>query len=160
MDLFDKADYEGQDKVIPTLEAIFSGCTDLNIVQHYDDKCGVDLHMTATTENTEAYYAIECKDRKMEHTRYADDGYIIEDKKIRSLMAEHKKGYKPIFLNSFSDGHIVIWDLSKIDFDECGCTGERTFFRTEVTRGNSGIEVKNKITLKNSQAVWIGKMAS
>ena len=67
-------------------------------------------------------------------------------------------GYRPIYLNSFNDNYIICWDLSKLDFGECGETGEIEFFKTEVTRGQTGKEKKNKTTLKNSQAVCITKM--
>lgn len=158
MDIFDSTDMNGQSRILPTIKALFSGCT-LQIEQHYEDKCGVDMYITATTKSgKEVWYAIECKDRKMTHTKYKDDGYIIEDHKMKELMKAANKGYRPIYLNSFSDNYIICWDLSKLDFGECGETGEIEFFKTEVTRGQTGKEKKNKTTLKNSQAVCITKM--
>ena len=94
----------------------------------------------------------------MSHTKYQDSGYIIEDKKIKELMKAANKGYRPLYLNSFNDDYIIIWNLNNIDFGECGETGEIEFFKTEVTRGQTGKEKKNKTTLKNSQAVCITKM--
>lgn len=158
MDLFNDADKYGQSRILPTIKALFSGCT-LQIEQHYEDKGGIDMYLTATTKSgKEVLYSIECKDRKMSHTKYQYDGYIIEDKKIKSLLKAHKMGYRPIYLNSFNDNYIICWDLSKLDFGECGETGEIEFFKTEVTRGQTGKEKKNKTTLKNSQAVCITKM--
>ena len=158
MDLFAYADKQGQSRILPTIKALFSGCT-LQIEQHYEDKGGIDMYLTATTKSgKEVCYAIESKDRKMTHTKYQYDGYIIEDKKIKSLLKAHKMGYRPIYLNSFNDNYIICWDLSKLDFGECGETGEIEFFKTEVTRGQTGKEKKNKTTLKNSQAVCITKM--
>ena len=158
MDIFDSTDMHGQSRILPTLKAVFSGCT-LQIEQHFDDKNPIDIYVTATTKSgKEVLYAIECKNRKMTHTKYKDDGYIIEEKKIKSLLAAHKMGYRPIYLNSFTDNYIICWDLSKLDFGECGETGEIEFFKTEVTRGQTGKEKKNKTTLKNSQAVYIAKM--
>ena len=155
---FNDADKYGQSRILPTIKALFSGCK-LQIEQHFDDTNPIDIYMTATTKNNkEVYYAIECKDRKMSYTKYKDDGYIIEDKKIKSLLKAHKMGYRPIYLNSFSDNYVICWDLSKLDFGECGETGEIEFFKTEVTRGQTGKEKKNKTTLKNSQAVCITKM--
>lgn len=158
MDIFDSTDMHGQSRILPTIKALFSGCT-LNIERHFDDKNPIDIYVTATTKSgKEVYYAIECKDRKMTHTKYKDDGYIIEDKKIKELMKAANKGYRPLYLNSFNDDYIIIWNLNKLDFTECGETGEIEFFKTEVTRGQTGKEKKNKTTLKNSQAVYIAKM--
>ena len=158
MDLFAYADKQGQSRILPTIKALFSGCT-LQIEQHYEDKGCIDMYLTATTKNNkEVWYAIEFKDRKMSHTKYQYDGYIIEDKKIKSLLKAANKGYRPIYINSFSDNYLIWWELSKLDFGECGETGEIEFFKTEVTRGQSGKEKKNKTTLKNSQAVCITKM--
>lgn len=158
MDKFNDADMHGQDRILPTLKAVFSGCT-LNIERHFDDKNPIDIYVTATTKSgKEVLYAIECKDRKMTHTKYKDDGYIIEDKKINELMKAANKGYRPLYLNSFNDDYVIIWNLNNIDFGECGETGEIEFFKTEVTRGQTGKEKKNKTTLKNSQAVYIAKM--
>ena len=155
---FNDADKYGQDKVMNTITTLLSGCT-LQIEQHFNDTNPIDIYITATTKSgKEVWYAIECKDRKMNHTKYQYDGYIIEDKKIKSLLKAHKMGYRPIYLNSFNDNYIICWDLSKLDFGECGETGEIEFFKTEVTRGQTGKEKKNKTTLKNSQAVCITKM--
>ena len=158
MDIFDSTDMHGQSRILPTIKALFSGCT-LQIEQHYEDKGGIDMYLTATTKSgKEVYYAIECKDRKMPHTKYQYDGYIIEDHKIKELMKAANKGYRPLYLNSFNDDYVIIWNLNNIDFGECGETGEIEFFKTEVTRGQTGKEKKNKTTLKNSQAVCITKM--
>ena len=158
MDLFNEADKYGQDKVMNTITTLLSGCT-LQIEQHFNDTNPIDIYITATTKSgKEVWYAIECKDRKMSHTKYQYDGYIIEDHKMKELMKAANKGYRPIYLNSFSDNYIICWDLSKLDFGECGETGEIEFFKTEVTRGQTGKEKKNKTTLKNSQAVYIAKM--
>ena len=144
MDLFNDADKYGQSRILPTIKALFSGCT-LQIEQHFDDTNPIDIYLTATTKSgKEVLYSIECKDRKMTHTK--------------SLLKAHKMGYRPIYLNSFNDNYIICWDLSKLDFGECGETGEIEFFKTEVTRGQTGKEKKNKTTLKNSQAVCITKM--
>ena len=65
MDIFDSTDMHGQSRILPTIKALFSGCT-LQIEQHYEDKGGVDIYITATTKSgKEVWYAIECKDRKM-----------------------------------------------------------------------------------------------
>ena len=159
MNLFNEADCYGQTKIMPTLKAMFSGATSLQVEQHFNDTNSIDIYVTATTKNhKEIWYAIECKDRKMTHTRYAEDGYIIEDWKVKELLKAHKDGYKPIYLNSFSDNYIICWDLSKIDFSKCGETGEKQFHKTTVMKNDNDLYTKNKITLKNSQSVWLGKM--
>jgi hypothetical protein len=94
----------------------------------------------------------------MSHTKYAEDGYIIEDHKVKELLKASEKGYKPIYLNSFSDDYIVVWNLNNIDFTKCGETGEKQFHRTTVLKNDFDLYSKNKITLKNSQSEWIGKM--
>ena len=158
MNKFDEADYFGQKKILPTLKQMFSGCT-LQIDQHFDDKNSVDIYITATTKNNkEVWYAIECKDRKMTHNKYKDEGYIIEDWKVKELLNASSKGYRPIYLNSFSDDYIVVWNLNNIDFSKCGETGEKQFHRTTVMKNDFDLYSKNKITLKNSQAECIIKM--
>lgn len=158
MDVFNKADFEGQSKVIPTLKNLFSGCT-LNIEQHYNTKNPVDIYITATTKNnTEHYYAIECKHRNFAHTKFEKYGYIIEHHKVKELMKESQRGYKPIYLNSFNDGYMLIWNLEEIDFNECGETGELTFKKTTVLKDETRTYKLNKITLMKNQCVWRGKM--
>lgn len=158
MDKFAEADNFGQTKILPTLKQMFSACT-LTIDQHFDDKNSIDIYITATTKNNkEVWYAIECKDRKMSHTKYENEGYIIEDWKVKELLNASSKGYKPIYLNSFSDDYIVVWNLDKIDFSKCGETGLKQFHRTTVMKNDFDLYSKNKITLKNSQSEWIGKI--
>ena len=95
MDMFNEADKYGQSRILPTIKALFSGCT-LNIERHFDDKNPIDIYVTATTKSgKEVWYAIECKDRKMSHTKYKDEGYIIEDHKMKELMKAANKGYRP-----------------------------------------------------------------
>lgn len=158
MTLFNEADEYGQTKIMPTIQALFSACT-LTVEQHFDDTSSIDIYITATTKsNKEIYYAIECKDRKMNHTKYGEEGYIIEDKKVKELMKAAAQGYKPIYLNSFSDDYIIIWNLNNIDFNACGETGMKQFHRTTVMKNNNDLYCKNKITLRNNQAQWLGRM--
>ena len=155
---FNDADKYGQDKVMNTITTLLSGCT-LQIEQHFNDTNPIDIYITATTKSRkEVYYAIECKDRKMPHTKYQDSGYIIEDHKMKELMKAANKGYRPLYLNSFNDGYVIIWNLNKIDLNECGETGEKQFHRTTVKKSNNDLYTKNKITLKNNQAEWIGQI--
>lgn len=155
---FNDADKYGQDKVMNTITTLLSGCT-LQIEQHFNDTNPIDIYITATTKSgKEVWYAIECKDRKMAHTKYQDEGYIIENHKIKELMKAANKGYRPLYLNSFNDDYIIIWNLNNIDLNECGETGEKQFHRTTVKKSNNDLYTKNKITLKNKQAEWIGRI--
>lgn len=155
-----EADYRGQQKVIPTLEKIFEPYfTTISIDPHFDDYSSIDIYMYGTKQdNTSIKYAIECKDRNMEHTAYAEEGYILEDHKKNKLMEARDMGYRPIYINTFTDDYMVVWNLDKIDFSECGTTGEKKWSQTTVYKGIDPTYKKNKITLKNSQAQWIGKI--
>lgn len=154
------ADYKGQQKAIPALQHLFEPYfTTLTIDPHFDDYSSIDLYMYGTLpNNTQIKYAIECKDRNMEHTAYAEEGYIIEDFKKEKLLKAAEEGYRPIYLNTFTDDYMVVWDLNKVDFTQCGETGEKTYHRTNVMKESDPTYKKNKTTLKNSQAQWIGRM--
>lgn len=116
MDIFEKTDKKGQEKVIPILYALFSGAS-IEIEQHWEDKGAVDILMTATTSNGNIrLYAIECKDRDFKHnTQFKDGGWILEKKKYYDLMDLYLKGYKPLYFNTFNDNTFIIWDVSKIN---------------------------------------------
>ena len=64
---YNEADKRGQQKVIPQLQRIFSGCT-LTIEPHYLDCSPIDIYVTSITPTTKVItYAIECKDREYRH---------------------------------------------------------------------------------------------
>ena len=159
MNLFHKADKAGQKKVKDTIKVLFSGCT-LTRDEHIEDSGYIDIYITATTAtNTSITYAIEAKDRDMPHTKYAEEGYILEDWKKKKLEEASKQGYRPLYINTFTDNKMIVWNLNKIDYSKCGETGERIFHKTTVMKSNNDLYKKNKITLKNSQAVWIGDIS-
>lgn len=150
MNKFNEADKIGQEKILPTLKYLFRKCN-LNIDQHIDDCGHIDIYFTATTKNgTEYYYAVECKHRRMPHTRY--DNYILEKNKEKYLMEDSK--YKPLYLNSFDDGWIIIWDLSKNNQIEK--LGEKVYNKYTVVESEKYVENKN--ALKVSDAVCVTKM--
>ena len=154
--LFHNADKAGQAKVIPTLKNIFSAFT-LTIDAHTDDYGGIDLYFTATTTNGHQYiYCAECKDRVMPHYTFGEEGYILEQHKKKKLEKASEQGYKPLYINTFTDNKMIVWDLSKINYNECGTTGNKTFHNTTVTKNDNELHQANKLTLKNCQAVWIG----
>lgn len=157
-----EADYKGQQKVIKALHQIFDGYfTSMTIDPHFDDYSPIDIYMSGTLpNNTEIKYAIETKDRNMEHTAYAEEGYILEDHKKTKLEEAAKDGYRPIYINTFTDDYLIAWDISKVNFDECGTTGKKKWSQTTVYKGIDPTYTKNKITLKNSQAQWIGLIKS
>lgn len=151
MDIYDKADYDGQLKAVEQLKKIFSGAT-LTIEQHFDDKANIDLYVTATTENTISTYAIECKDRQYTHT-YSNE-WFIEYSKYKRLMESKDDGYKPIYLNTFKDDYIAIWNVnvSKPVWEE------KELRKTTVE--DTGVKKKlvGKLQLKDS--VYQGKFKS
>lgn len=154
MNVFNQTDKIGQDKAVHCINRVFSAST-LNIEQHYQDSNPVDIYVTATTRNgNERYYSFECKDRQMNHTKYADSGYLIEQRKIDSLLKESERGYTPIYLNTFNDGYCICWDLSKINFNECD---ELDKPLPKTTVADTTKSKKNNRLLKNNQAVFIGK---
>lgn len=129
-EIFYKTDEYGQSKVIPQLKSIFSACT-LTFDQHYDDSCVVDIFFTATTSSGIEYkYAAECKDRWYKHS-FSDDWYI-EQKKFNNLMKVREDGYKPLYINTYEDDWINIWDITK-----CTVTEEHKTLKksTVVDRG-------------------------
>ena len=128
MDIFSCVDAYGQNKALNIIKDIFSGYT-LNIEQHIEDKGRVDILMTATTKNKEYYYAIECKDRYFPHNHY--DDMMIEVNKYNTLKDYSSLGYKPIYLNTFSDDTYLIWNLNTCVKKE----GYKTAKKTTVVEG-------------------------
>lgn len=112
-ELFHTADYAGQEKVVKILENVFSGCS-LNIEQHYDDY-DLDIYMTATTKNNIVHkYVYECKDREYPHTAFKtgkNAGWMISPYKYNKLLEASKRGYKPIYFNTFSDNTFCAWNI-------------------------------------------------
>lgn len=116
MDKFSEVDKRGQDKVIPIIDNVFKKCKDVKIEQHFADKGRVDLFVTATTHNDiTKTYAIECKDRWFPSDKYQE--CMLNPDKWGWLMAYKKLGYKPLFINTFSDNRYIIWDVSMKDWD-------------------------------------------
>ena len=113
MNIFNEIDKKGQTKVVDQLTKIFSAYT-LTIDQHYIDSSTVDIYVTASTSNNkEYYYVIEAKDRKYNHNQF--NSWIIEDDKKNELLL--KTNYKPLYINTFQDNWIGVWDLSQIKFE-------------------------------------------
>ena len=83
-------------------------------------------------------------------------GYIIEQHKKEYLINQTQYGYTPLYVNSFSDDYVVVWNLNKVDWSNCSTTGEKTF--KEKTVVDSEKYVDNKQTLKLEQAQWMGKL--
>ena len=162
---FQKADNYGRDKVINTLVKLLTPYLN-NIEIIYTgikDKEDIFIIGNNKKKNNIIKYCIECKDRKFEHTKYDNDemedeerGYIIEQHKKEYLISQSQLGYIPLYVNSFSDNYMVVWNLKKINWDECSTTGDKTF--KEKTVVDSEKYVDNKQTLKLEQAQWIGKL--
>lgn len=151
-DAYEKADAEGQNKVIPVIKDLFK--TELEFEQHVTDKGGIDVYFTASTLSDKYIYSMECKHRNYNHTRFAQEGYMIEDAKRDKLMNDYKKGYKPIYANTFDDGYIMFWDLSKIDCEALPQLDKEVPIKTLE---NKGKKKKDNKLLQYNDAVYIGK---
>ena len=162
---FQKADNYGRDKVITTLVTVLTPYLDNIEVTYTGIKDKEDIFIIGNNKKTNNIikYCIECKDRKFEHTKYDNDemkdeerGYIIEQHKKEYLITQSQYGMIPLYVNSFSDDYVVVWNLNKVDWDNCSTTGEKTF--KEKTVVDSEKYIDNKQTLKLEQAQWIGKL--
>lgn len=162
---FQKADNYGRDKVITTLVTVLTPYLDNIEVTYTGIKDKEDIFIIGNNKKTNNIikYCIECKDRKFEHTKYDNDemkdeerGYIIEQHKKEYLITQSQYGMIPLYVNSFSDDYVVVWNLNKVDWSNCSTTGEKTF--KEKTVVDSEKYVDNKQTLKLEQAQWIGKL--
>lgn len=162
---FQKADNYGRDKVITTLVTVLTPYLDNIEVTYTGIKDKEDIFIIGNNKKTNNIikYCIECKDRKFEHTKYDNDemkdeerGYIIEQHKKEYLITQSQYGMIPLYVNSFSDDYVVVWNLNKVDWDNCSTTGNKTF--KEKTVVDSEKYVDNKQTLKLEQAQWIGKL--
>lgn len=133
MDKFSAADQSGQEKVLKVLPQIFEKC---NIVytQHIEDKGRVDIELTATTSSgKEVKYAIECKDRTYKSDDY--DTWMLEWQKYLDLMKYEENGYRPIYINTFSDNKYLVWDVSKTPI-----------IRKSYTTNKTTVEDSGKVT--------------
>lgn len=158
MNEFSKADKYGRDKVKDRLLSLFSDyLSNVDLYYCEDDTSRSDIFVSGWSNNDKLItYCIECKDRKFEHKKYEEEGYIIEQPKKEYLITQSQYGMIPLYVNSFSDNYMVIWNLNKINWDDCGKTGEKTFETTTVKKGK--LYQDNKQTLKLKQAQWIGSI--
>ena len=148
---FNSVDAYGQEKVIKVLKDIFSR-NNPRFIQHIEDNGRVDIEMYVTDKNgNEVKYAIECKDRYMPDWRY--NSYIIEDGKIDALTTYSADGYKPLYINTFSNDMMYVWDISNIEYDMI--YGKEYHYKTVE---ESGTYRKDKKMVRKEDAVWVGKM--
>lgn len=113
MDIYIETDKNGQDKVVNQLSKIFDG-KELKFTQHYQDKQTVDINMTVKCPNGNVYvYNLEAKDRTYPHYHFSS--WVIEEAKWDELSKRDGKAY---YVNTFPDGWITFWDLSKINKEE------------------------------------------
>lgn len=148
MDIYDKADQQGQDKVMKFLPMLFSACT-ITCEQHFHDKSPVDIFVTATTQSGKiTTYAIECKDRKCSHNEYQD--YMIEEHKYNSIKQFANQGYRPIYLNTFSDDTFYAWNLNKSSIIR------KTYTTTKTTVEDNGKIRRDRILLPSSEICCSG----
>lgn len=115
LDKFQIKDYEGQLKASSILEDIFGNYEDVTIEYHILDRGRVDIFVVVNHKNTIHKYAIECKDRLFTSTTF--DTCMLNPDKWGWLIAYKKLGYRPLFLNTFTDNKYFIWDVSTYDWD-------------------------------------------
>lgn len=115
LDKFQKKDYEGQLKAAPVLSNLFSKYEDVTMEHHITDRGRIDIFLIVKHKGIEHKYAIECKDR--DFTSETFDTCMLNPDKWGWLMAYKKLGFKPLFLNTFTDNKYMIWDVSTSDWD-------------------------------------------
>lgn len=148
MDRFAAADKKGQAKLVDQLNKIFSGQT-ITIDQHYIDKETVDIYMTATTKSNISYfYVFETKDRKFDHNKYGD--CMLDVKKYEELI-KRKGKYKPMYVHTFQDDWLSIWDISKIDISKYE---PKTISRKRYTVVNSDKIDRKSYLIPRSECVY------
>lgn len=152
MDKFSVADQAGQEKVLKVLPQIFEKC-DIVYTQHIEDKGRVDIELTATTSNgNTCKYAIECKDRTYKADDY--DTWMLEWMKYNDLMKYEEQGYKPIYINTFSDNKYLVWNVSKTPIVRKSYTTDKT------TVENNGKVTRVRYMLPTSGCCYSGTIPS
>lgn len=148
MDKFTEKDMQGQEKVVDQLHKIFKNQT-LTVEQHYLDKSTVDICVTATTQSDISYeYIFEAKDRDYDHTRF--NTIILEIPKYESLMKRSDEG-KPMYVHTFSDDWITIWDVSKLkDLEK----KKKTMYLPKTTVEDRGKEWRDVYLISQEDAVY------
>ena len=153
MSLFTQADKAGRDKVINHINSKYPNRYRMEVkVGEYDS---TDIDVTGYTKSNEVWYTWECKDRCFPHTAFTGE-WVIEDKKIAALRGNtDRKGY---YVNTFSDGYMVIWDISGMSDEEIEGLPVKECTWKKTTVVDSGKEKKVKKLLPLSKAKIIEKM--
>lgn len=95
---------------------------------------------------TDKKYIIEIKCRNIDSTRY--DDFILDTAKHSFLMSEMVKGYTPLYVNFFTDGVFMVWDLSvKKSFREQITTSNRVHVNP-----NAGKKTLNRFFVNKADA--------
>lgn len=149
MNTFQQLDEYGQSKVIPELNNIFSGFS-MTYEQHVIDKGRIDIYFTAEKNGNKYDYASECKDRWYTHTQF--DEWFIEVDKYNELM---NSGKKPLYINTFKDDWLIIWDLQK-----CKTLKEEERWLDKSTVAKWRGKVKKKIYLLSTKEAVISQKLS
>ena len=159
---FFEADKRGQYKVLSTIcETLYksNSVKVLTFNLNYDNYSPIDIYIRVLTESDNMYsYAIECKDRNCKHTDFAEEGFLITTQKLMKLLEAAAEGYKPLYLNSFTDGYFVIWDLSKIKITDLGITRKKAFPKTTINNESHKVVEEQRLTLKLKDCVYCGKL--
>ena len=140
------------------IKAVFSACTCLVIQTPADPQSPIDMYLTASTESGSFTYAFELKERQYPYLsdRYGcegqDDGWVLEDWKIKNFKDAEAAGYQAVYVNFYPDDIIRIWNLSKAPegaLERRG--GNRTYHRHTVD-DEGGTYSKAKVELFNDWA--------
>ena len=88
-------------------------------IQEDDDYAGLDIYLTAITQERTAKAVIELKERgESAHTDCRL--WIVEPDKERKLEEARKQGYKPLYCYLWNDGVMAIWDIDTWDKEYIG----------------------------------------
>lgn len=153
MNLFEKADYDGRNKVINYINKEYPNRYRMVGTKAKDSS---DIMVTGYTSSGEVLQHWECKDRNNYHTDYNSE-WVIEDHKIKTLRNDKKRrGY---YINTFKDGYIAIWDITAMTDEEIEKLPVKESDRwRKTTVINTGTEYKIKKLLPLSMAKIIKKM--
>lgn len=153
INLFNEYDKYGRSKVIRWINETYPERYKLDPKQGEYDRTDIDA--TGYTKSSEVWYKIECKDRWYPHTDFGGE-WVIEDKKIKELRDGFRKG---VYINTFSDDYIVVWDISSMSDEEIKNLPVKESNWKRTTVEDNGRVKKVKKLLPLSKAKIIAKMS-
>lgn len=131
MDNFQRKEDEGRRK----FAKLFQGAQDIKFTTDKYDK--VDAYVTGFTGEVAV---MEIKNRDIPSTKYAEEGYILEENKYKALMDKYlEEGYSPYYISFFNDDVWYIWDCRDVDnrkilLQYCTSSTAENYHRGEVEK--------------------------